>query len=245
MMGIIDWRMAECRRAGVALRFETWEDAETVLADGPEVVIIATDGLARSDVLRTGGEPVVSGWDILSGDAWPGSDVLVFDDAGDMVGLPAAEKIAATGARVEIVTPDRSFAPEVMGMNPVPAIRLLPAGQVTLTVTWRLVATRREGNALVATLGSHNGPARRKRRVDQIVVNHGTLPLDERYFSSCRCRRTSPRWITPRGLPGGRRPCASIARAVSSSCTRAMRWPHAAPMRRSSTGGGWRGSCNV
>ncbi|WP_407674164.1 hypothetical protein [Paracoccus beibuensis] len=63
----------------------------------------------------------------------PGQDVLVFDDAG----LQAADAIAATGARIEIVTPDRSFAPGVMAMNLVPYMRSLHRRDVTFTVTFR------------------------------------------------------------------------------------------------------------
>jgi len=57
---------------------------------------------------------VHSAWDIISADLKPGRNVLIYDDAGDHAGLQAAEIIAASGARVEIMTRDRSFAPEVM-----------------------------------------------------------------------------------------------------------------------------------
>lgn len=49
-----------------------------------------------------------------------GTNVLIYDDAGDRAGLQAAEVIAKTGAKVEIMTRDRAFAPEVMAMNLVP-----------------------------------------------------------------------------------------------------------------------------
>ena len=45
-----------------------------------------------------------------------------------------------------------------------------------------LDAVRRDGNALVATLGSDYGGVSRERRVDQVIVNHGTRPLDDLYF---------------------------------------------------------------
>jgi hypothetical protein len=34
----------------------------------------------------------------------------------------------------------------------------------------------------VATIGSDYGGVRQERRVDQVVVNHGTIPLDDLYF---------------------------------------------------------------
>jgi hypothetical protein len=183
MAGIIDWRMAQCEARGVTFHFNSMADEATVKDEAPEVVIIATGGLPHTEVLEAGNELVVSAWDILAGDARPGANVLVYDDAGDHAGLMAAEKIAATGAKVEIVTPDRAFAPEVMGMNLVPYMRALQGLDTTFTVTWRLKAVRREGNGLVAELGSDYGPVTRRRQIDQVVVNHGTRPLDELYFA--------------------------------------------------------------
>jgi NADPH-dependent 2,4-dienoyl-CoA reductase/sulfur reductase-like enzyme len=182
MIGIIDWRMSQCERLGVTFHFNSWAEADTVLSENPDVVIIATGGLPHTDVLSKGNDLVVSSWDIISGDVKPGTNVLVFDDAGDHAGLQAAEFIAKTGAKVEIMTPDRAFAPEVMAMNLVPYMRSLQKLDVTFTVTYRLEAAERNGNQLVAHVGSDYGGVTKSRTVDQIVVNHGTVPLDDLYF---------------------------------------------------------------
>lgn len=182
MISIIDWRMAQCERLGVRFRFNTWADAAMVLDEHPDVVIIATGGLPHTEVLAQGNQWLVSSWDIISGDVKPGRNVLVYDDAGDHAGLQAAEFIARSGARTEIMTPDRSFAPEVMGMNLVPYMRSLQRLDTTFTVTYRLKAVERQGQELLATIGSDYSDLEKTRRVDQIVVNHGTRPLDELYF---------------------------------------------------------------
>ena len=182
MISIIAWRMAQCEKHGVTFRFNTLAEAADVLATEPDEVIIATGGLPHTAVLENGNDLVVSAWDILSGDVKPGTNVLVYDDAGDHAALQAADRISATGAAVEIVTPDRSFAPEVMAMNLVPYMRNLQKRDTTFTVTWRLTSVSREGNRLRATLGSDYGDFTRERLVDQVVVNHGTRPLDELYF---------------------------------------------------------------
>jgi 2,4-dienoyl-CoA reductase-like NADH-dependent reductase (Old Yellow Enzyme family)/thioredoxin reductase len=182
MIGIIDWRMAQCEARGVAFRFDTWADAGVVDDEDPDVVIVATGGFPHTEILRSGNDLVVSAWDILSGDAKPGANVLLFDDAGDPVALQAAEFIANSGAKLEIMTPDRSFAPEVMAMNLVPYMRSLQKLDVTFTVTYRLESVRREGNELIAVIGSDYGGVRKERRVDQVVVNHGVLPMDDLYF---------------------------------------------------------------
>ena len=182
MISIISWRMAMCEKSGVRFRFNTLAEAGDVLATDPDDVVIATGGLPHTEVLSQGNDLVCSAWDIISGDVKPCQDVLIFDDAGDHAALQAADAIAATGAAVEIVTPDRSFAPEVMAMNLVPYMRSLQRRDVTFTVTWRLLSVTREGNKLRATLGSDYGDMSRQRLVDQVVVNHGTRPLDQLYF---------------------------------------------------------------
>lgn len=182
MMGIIDWRLAECERLGVALRYGVWADVETILAEAPDVVIVATGGLPDPAVLSSGGDLVVSAWDILSGDVKPGADVLVYDDAGDHAGLQAAEFIAASGARVEVMTRDRAFAPEVMGMNLTPYVRALQAREAKMTVTYLLQGVRRDGNHLLATIASDYSATTKTQRHDQIVVNAGTRPNADLYF---------------------------------------------------------------
>ncbi|MCE2565268.1 NADH:flavin oxidoreductase [Komagataeibacter sp. FNDCF1] len=182
MISIIDWRMSQCAKHDVTFRFNTWADADTIKAENPDVVIIATGGLPHTEVLSSGNEHVVSAWDIISGDVKPGSNVLVFDDAGDHAALQAAEFLAASGARVEIMTPDRSFSPEVMAMNLVPYMRSLQKEDVTFTVTYRIRSVAKEGNMLNVAVGSDYGGVDKQRIVDQVVVNHGTRPLDELYF---------------------------------------------------------------
>jgi 2,4-dienoyl-CoA reductase-like NADH-dependent reductase (Old Yellow Enzyme family)/thioredoxin reductase len=185
MISIIDWRMARCEEQGVSFRFNTLADPSTVLAEKPDVVIIATGGLPHTEVLSAGNELVVSAWDILSGDAKPGKNVLLYDDAGDHAALQAADVIAHTGATLEVMTPDRSFSPEVMAMNLVPYMRSLQKLDVTFTVTFRLESVERhptQSGKLLAVLGSDYGGVRKERVVDQVVVNHGTLPLEDLYF---------------------------------------------------------------
>ncbi|HVS75894.1 MAG TPA: NADH:flavin oxidoreductase [Steroidobacteraceae bacterium] len=183
MTGIIDWRMTQCAARGVRFRFETWAEADDVLSESPQVVVVATGGMPHTEALVRGNDLVVSSWDILSGSAAPGSDVLLFDDAGDHAGLQAAELIAASGARLEIMTPDRCLAPEVMGMNLVPYMRSLQRLDVTFTVTFRLEHVSRDGGRLLAVVGSDYGGVRQERRIDQVVVNNGTVPNDELYFA--------------------------------------------------------------
>ena len=182
MIGIIDWRLAQCAARDVDFRFNTWADAADVLAEAPDVVIIATGGLPQKDILSFGNYLTVSAWDVLSGDVKPGTNVLLFDDAGDHTALQAAQLLAEAGARVEVMTPDRSFAPDVMAMNLVPYMRAMQDKDVTFTVTYRLTGVERDGNRLKARIDSDYMTLGKTAHYDQVVVNHGTIPLDQLYF---------------------------------------------------------------
>jgi len=182
LSGIVDWRMSECERSSVEFRYNTWAEAGDVLAESPDVVIVATGGIPNTSFLRQGEDLIVTTWDILSGDTKPAGNVLLFDDNGGQPGLQAAEKIAEAGSELEIVTPERFFAPDVGGLNHVPYARCFERNDVTITINRRLHAVRRDGNGLLAIIGSDYSDRTDERRVDQIVVEHGTLPLDDLYF---------------------------------------------------------------
>ena len=182
MIGIIDWRMAQCAARDVEFRFNTFAEAGDVMALDPDVVIIATGGLPNLEFLESGNDLVVSAWDIIAGDAKPGQNVLLFDDAGDHTSMQAAEVLADAGASVEVMSPERTFGIDVMGMNMVPYVRNLLGKALTFTPFWRLIAVSREGNELRAHIGTDYSDQRREAVYDQIVVNHGLLPMDELYF---------------------------------------------------------------
>ena len=181
LIGIVDWRLARLEALGVTVRFGTYADAAMVLAEAPDVVFVATGGVPNSDVLGAGNELVVSSWDVVSGQVAPAERVLIYDDNGNHPGMQCAEMLADSGAAVEIVTPERYFAPEVGGLNHAEYARMFHAKGVRVTINSRVTAVRREGNELVATLGSDYDLRTEERRVDQVVVEHGTLPLDEVY----------------------------------------------------------------
>ena len=56
MIGIIDWRMAQCAARDVAFHFNTWAEAEDVTALNPDVVIVATGGLPNTELFEQHGE---------------------------------------------------------------------------------------------------------------------------------------------------------------------------------------------
>lgn len=184
MISIIDWRMAQCAARDVVFHFNTWAEAEDVTTLDPDVVIVATGGMPNTELFESGKEQghVVTSWDLISGDVKPGSNVLIYDESGDHPGLQAAEVAASAGATVEVMTPDRVFAPDIMAMNLVPYMRSLQDKDVTFTVTRRLLDVQKDGNQLKAIIGTDYSDLRTEATYDQVVINYGTLPLDELYF---------------------------------------------------------------
>lgn len=184
MMSIIDWRMSQCAARDVVFHFDTWADADDVTAVNPDVVIVATGGLPNTELFETGQEAqhVVTAWDIIAGDVKPAQNVLIYDESGDHPGLQAAEIAAAAGSKVDVMTPDRIFAPDIMAMNLVPYMRALQDKDVTFIVTRRLLEVARSGNKLVATIGTDYSDHSDEREYDQVVINYGTLPMDDLYF---------------------------------------------------------------
>ena len=181
MIGIIDWRVAELDRLGVDLRCNAFADAADIRAEDPDIVVIATGGIPDTDICQ-GADLLTSTWDILSGDAKPGAEVLVFDDHGMEQGLQAIEVLSQAGARVEAVTPERMLGVDVGGINHAPYGRIFAENDVRITVNTQLKGVARSGNRLTATLGTDYGDRTWTREVDQVVVEHATLPVDDLYF---------------------------------------------------------------
>jgi N-methyl-L-proline demethylase len=183
LIGIAEWRVERCTALGVDLRFNVWAEPEDVLSEDPDIVVIATGGIPNTDILEEGADLVISAWDILSGDAKPEGSVLLFDDNGGHPGLQAAESIAEAGSKLEIVTPERFFAPEIGGLNHVAYATCFRDHAVTITINARLLSVHRQGNGLMARIGSDYSSRVEERHVEQVVVEHGTLPLDDLYFA--------------------------------------------------------------
>ena len=183
LIGLVDWRVSECERLGVQFRYNVLAEAQDVRAYDPEVVIVATGGLPNTDFMQEGSELVTSTWDILGGEAKPGASVLVYDYNGGHQALSTVEFMLAADSQVEIATCERMLGPDVGGLNTPPYLKVFAEHGVTQTLSHELLGVRREDGRLVARLRNLYANVSIERTVDQVVVEHGTLPLDELYFS--------------------------------------------------------------
>ena len=181
LAGIAHWLADRIERLGVDIRLNRTAEAADVTAEDPDVVVVATGGLPNVGHFE-GAEHVTTVWDVLGGHAESGGRVLIHDENGSHQGPSCAEHLASRGARVEVVTPDRALCNEMAETNQGAHLNELYRHGVRIRPDTRLVAVRREGNHLVASLANMFTGEREEREVDQVVGDHGTLPNDALYF---------------------------------------------------------------
>ena len=186
LLGIVEWRQHELDRLGVDVRYDVLAEEADVTALEPDLVVVATGGLPQLPPLEEGADRVVSAWDVIGGDVTPTGDVLLYDDDGTHTAMSAAELIARSGARLEIVTPERMLGIDVGGMNHVPYARAFNETDTRITLNQRVKAVRPDveggGGKLCAEVGSDHSAHRSVRHVDWVVAVHGTAATAELYF---------------------------------------------------------------
>jgi 2,4-dienoyl-CoA reductase-like NADH-dependent reductase (Old Yellow Enzyme family) len=183
IVGIVEWLAAEVQLADIDCRFNTYAEAPEVLAENPDIAVIATGGLPFTGRLKFGAELATSPWDVLAGQAPVAPEVLLFDDHGAHEGLSLAEFAVDHGARLEYVSPERAAGVDVGGINYPAYFKKLYAAKTTFTLNHRLKGIRRDGNKLVAVLTNDYDKSETERRTDQVIAEHGTLPAAEVYFA--------------------------------------------------------------
>tara|TARA_B100000963_G_scaffold357354_1_gene379327 strand:+ start:155 stop:2194 length:2040 start_codon:yes stop_codon:yes gene_type:complete len=182
MKGIIDWRVNACKKNGVQFHFNTFATKEIIQNENPDVIIIATGGIPNTDILDNGNDLACTTWDIIAGTVNIEDDVILYDDNGAYPGLQAAETIINQGSKLEIVTPERFFFPEIGGLNHVAFTKKFIEQDVLITINKRLKSIEKDGNRLSALIGSDYSKKIEKKKTSQIVIEHGTIPNSELYF---------------------------------------------------------------
>lgn len=179
---ITSWLLERCNAAGVHVRFNVMAEVEDIVATNPDIVIIATGGLPNMSTVAGAPELAESVWDVL---ATPEHDVrgnvLVFDDTGGHGGASAAQVLAAAGYEVELATPDRAVAEGIGVTNHAVHLRELYSLGVRCTPDARLTRVEMHENQLRASLTNEYSQQVQSRIVDRVVIDAGTLPLDETF----------------------------------------------------------------
>ena len=180
MIGIVRWLADEMIRLGVDVRLNRLAQTADVLAENPDVVIVATGGLPEVGHF-VGRELATTIWDVLTTDIQGGRSALVFDQSGNHAPLSCAQYLASKGLTVEIVTPDRSLGLEMSDTNLGAHMAELYKSGTAVTPDTRLDEVRREGNRLKAILTNTYSDLRSERAVDMVVGDCGTVPNSDLY----------------------------------------------------------------
>lgn len=183
ILGITDWLFDQCQRLNIETRFDCYADANMVNQASPDVVLIATGGVPSVGRFTEGENLAVTSWDILSGSVPIEKNVLFYDDNGQHAGVSCAEFLAESGCDLEYLSPEMMIAPDIGGTNHPAYLRSLYGNEVTISLNQRLAGIAREDDGFTATLYSEYTQKKTHRRVDQVVVDHGTLPADDLYFA--------------------------------------------------------------
>src|SRR5918995_1062410 len=116
LSGIPRWLPSPGTKLGVELRLGVEATEAAILAESPDVVIVATGGLPSKGHAK-GAEHAVTTWDVLTGAVEPTGSVLLYDEMGQHNAASTAEVLAKRGCLVEMVTHDRMAAEEVGTTN--------------------------------------------------------------------------------------------------------------------------------
>jgi thioredoxin reductase len=180
LIGIVDWRANELERLGVDIRTNTYGESDTILAQRPDVVIVATGGIPDMEWLE-GTEFCDSVWDVLSGSVAGKDDVLIYDGTGRQAAPSCALQLAHQGKSVCIATPDDALALEMPYTDKASFRKRISELGIRSIVDVRLQKVARQGNRLIATFRNELTGAETHVPAMQVIVEHGTLPMEEVY----------------------------------------------------------------
>ena len=180
LSGIVAWLETEMERLGVAVHLNRLAEMSDVLAESPDVVVVATGGVSDPGHFE-GSALAASTWDILAGESPGGGEVLVYDEHGGHNALACVEHLAAAGSKVELVTPHTAPGLALGDTNRGAHLAELHRLRVAIRPDHRLVRIERADNRLQAHLVSLYGDASVVVDCDRVVYEHGTIANDDLY----------------------------------------------------------------
>ncbi|WP_425403187.1 FAD-dependent oxidoreductase [Hwanghaeella sp.] len=178
--GIIEWRVSELEKLGVDLRTGIYAEALDILAESPDVVIIATGGVPDLDGLE-GAELCTSPWDILTGTATSGETAVIYDGTGRHPAPTVAEFLARQGKSVDLVMLDDVPGKELDYAEQAAWKKRIAQEHIPTHAEYGLRAVSREGNGLSAVFTHELTGEEMRIHCDTVIVENGTMPADEVY----------------------------------------------------------------
>jgi thioredoxin reductase len=181
LQGITDWRTQELKRLGVTVKLNSYVAAPDLVDAGFDAIVVATGGLPKALEIP-GGTHVLESWDVLSGAKRITGDVLIYDDHGGNQALDLAENLAQSGAKVELVTPERNMSVDVGGMVASAYFKSLTSLGVKFTILRELKRIEMNANGtFTAYLGMEDEAWEESRIIDAVVAETGTTAITDVY----------------------------------------------------------------
>ncbi len=180
LIAIVDWRAAELARLGVDVRLDTYAEADDVLREAPDAVIVATGGMPNTEWLD-GAENCATVWDMLSGVTAPKDNVIVYDGTGRHQAVSCALHLAEQGKTVQFVTLDDNMGVEMEYNARVVYRKRFAQHGVAVTIDHQLERVRPSGNGLVATFRHELTGTTMDLTAPQVVIENGTVPMCETF----------------------------------------------------------------
>ncbi|MBI2831472.1 MAG: FAD-dependent oxidoreductase [Chloroflexi bacterium] len=188
---VIRYLSYQVKRLGVDIKPGVEANLDTVRAEKPDAVIVATGIKAapytawshtqrlEQSIPGADGKNVVSGWDVLNEKAQAGQKVVVLDDEGHQRGISVAQWLADKGKEVHLVTHHPTIGMRIYhGSDPYFRKRLAEKGiKVTVNAEIKEIA----GNAAIFK-DTATGAEKRIEGVDTVVWMLCEKPDDDLYF---------------------------------------------------------------
>jgi pyruvate/2-oxoglutarate dehydrogenase complex dihydrolipoamide dehydrogenase (E3) component len=213
--GILRFLARQVEKLTIDCRLRVEASVDTVLAESPEVVIIATGSSPyRPDLPGLDGKHVVTDRDVLLDRAEVGERVVIVDDVHTQQGLSTAEYLLDRDRRVEVIS-RLFYAGQDVGVTSIaPLYSRLFAKGVTLTPHTDLVAV--EGSTVVVA-NVYTRTERRIEGVDTLVLSMGSRSTDALYRAlkgKVPTLHAIGDCVAPRGIHQAILEATRVARAV-------------------------------
>jgi NADPH-dependent 2,4-dienoyl-CoA reductase/sulfur reductase-like enzyme len=180
----VQWLVRQLRKTTATVRLETEATVESVLADRPDAVIVATGAVPRRpDVPGADLPGVVTVEDVLSGAAVAGPRVVVVDGTGRVQAGLAADYLALEGRIVSVVTPYHTVCDNTEGSTKEPLFERLYRRDVAMIVDTAIRAIEADGAGRLRVRAANEYSEREVRLdgVDTVVLAYGGRAVDGLY----------------------------------------------------------------
>ena len=183
LQGIVTWREDELAHLGVNVCLNRPAEAADVLAEEPDVVVIATGGTPYFSDFE-GTELCSSVWDGFRGEIdFADSNVLIYDGIGQHQAPSCAVHLAERGAKVRFVTIDAQIAEEMGGSERVMHRKRFQQHTIPVHIDLQIARVQPVGNQLQATFVHELTDTERHFKAAYVLIEQGTRPTAGLYHA--------------------------------------------------------------